>query len=168
MRPIAFILLVTLVVTTGIGATAALSQKAHPVFRDPFSFCRAVGTIDDPSHDRRYRGPASTRAMLTAAHLGESEADALSWRCANGRVLVCASLATTGCIKAPWTNPRKWAYLLNDPELRAECRRDPNAECPGATHCIAGCSGGVVIINSNQYPIDKQGYWPDEWKWVRQ
>lgn len=142
--------------------TFAQSQQQSS-WDDPFSYCQSVGTVDEPSLDRRYTGPSTTPLMLTAPGLTRPDADHLAWRCANGRVLVCATPATTGCIKAPRTNPRQWDYVLKNPSVRAECRSETNAECASATHCIVGCSGGVPIINSNPYPIDKRGYSIHEW-----
>jgi hypothetical protein len=149
-------------------AYPAPAQRNRP-FTDPVTYCRAVGTVDNPRTDRRYSGPRSTRALLRAPGLQPDQADTLVWRCMNGTAFVCANYVTmgSGCIKAPWTNAREWNYLLRDSDVRAECRRVVRAQCAGGTHCVIGCASSRPIINTNSYPVDARGFARDEWRPVR-
>ena len=131
---------------------------------NPSALCRAIGNIDDPARDRRYHGPKTFPSGVRAAGLQPSDKDLLTWRCMDGRIWACAQWSTVSCMRAPWTTPRTWAYLLRDPDVRAQCRREPNAECAGATHCTAGCSSGRPKINGPDHATDRFGYDPSEWK----
>lgn len=158
-----------LLVFVGIFAGASVLAAAHApthrrsrTYTDPAAYCRAIGTVDAPGSP--YRGPRAFPAALRAASLAAGQADLLSWRCMDGRVWACAMFSTMSCLKAPWTEPRRWDYVLRNPDVRAECRRMRNEECVGGTHCITGCAGGVPRINRSAYPIDRRGFARADWR----
>lgn len=145
-------------------APVQTQARAQPqTWIDPVRYCRAVGFVDEPLHDRRYRGSRVPPVALMAAQLEPSQRDMLVWRCMNGKGWACASLSSTACLKAPWLTPRSWSYVLRDANVRAECRKAISRECVGGTHCIVGCAGGQPHINGPSYPVDWRGYAPNDW-----
>ena len=140
-----------------------LAQTPHRLqdkFTDPAAYCRAVQTIDAP--DERYNGPKYTQQMRAVTDAFKD--NDVTWRCLDGKVLACALANTTACGKAPWIDQHEYQPLLRNPEIIADCRNTPNAECVGATHCIIGCNGTAPKINRNSYPIDARGFAKSEWK----
>jgi hypothetical protein len=129
---------------------------------DPASFCRMARVSDTPTRDPRYHGPAYTPSMLAALNLPDTSIgqQEVAWRCADGRVLACAELSTTGCSRAPWLGARSRA--ISEP-IRAICRENPNVECAPGTHCIYRCRNGVASLARNAYPVDRRGFSPSEW-----
>jgi hypothetical protein len=140
-------------------------RRRSRTYSDPVEYCRAVGTSDQPGP--QYRGPRTAPSLLRAARLSRIQADLLAWRCMDRTVYVCAQLSSTACDQAPWLNPRRWDYVLRNPDVRAECRRVNFAQCASGTHCIVGCAGGQPRVNGPSWRTDARGYAPEEWTPVR-
>jgi hypothetical protein len=135
-------------------------------FTDPDAYCHAVGTVDDPTTDRRYSGPQTTSAIVRAAEVTTDQDDVVVWRCMNGRVLACAAYGPPMCSKAPWLMPGSLDHALSDSGVRAQCRRVRQAQCAAGTHCMVGCASGHPIVNRDSYAVDARGFGAAEWRLV--
>jgi len=91
--------------TTPTQVAPAATATAPQTFTDPFSYCAAVGTIDQP--DARFTGPKITdqiiKAYLKAAEIDfsgeypESFKEMTIWRCMDHKVYVCNFGANLPC-----------------------------------------------------------------------
>ncbi len=127
-------------------ATAAES------YDDPFTYCRAVGTIDYVDH--RYTGPATVAAMTSALLVPAGSArDRVRWRCFEGVVLACTSYIGPICDMAPTVQ-----------EMREFCERNPNVEQLLAPSGTWACVDGRPQLPANaSWPIDSRGFLPQGW-----
>src|SRR5690606_14337260 len=107
------------VLAASAGSSAFASEAAGPSaasFTDPFAYCKAVGTIDEP--DGRYTGPkmpeslaAALRDRFKAPRDASLEAFVKNsfWRCMDGKVYACNVGANIPC------------------QEKADASREPNA-----------------------------------------
>lgn len=146
-----------------IYAVLALSQSpvsaASVVSRNPIAYCKMVKTMDDPLKDRRYSGPSTTLAILSAVGAEESQASQVSWRCMDGRVYACVDLNAPVCGKALSNHERPNKYETQF------CIDHPNVPIVDATHGEWGCRGSKPVP-ADTGPVDKRGYSPLVWKVV--
>ena len=150
---------------------AATPNKAHPArptYKDPFSYCRAVGTADYPG--RSYRGPQVPSRIAQAVGSTKDDPGRVEWRCDNGTVLACITrqLSGAGCEqmssnRKPWREQWDW------------CRDNPNADLIPAN--VMGhqniylwrCVGTVPTASRQSgLNLDRRGFVADEWKAIRQ
>lgn len=128
------------------GAPAAES------YDDPFSYCRAVGTIDYIDH--RYTGPAVTEEMTRVLLIpASSPRDRVRWRCVDGAVLACTSYIGPICDTAP--------TVL---EMREFCERNPNVAQLLAPSGPWSCADGQPQLPLDaSWPVDARGFVPQGW-----
>jgi len=112
-------------------------------FSDPFAYCRAVGTIDEP--DQRYTGPPKPQAFWRAFDM-DGRFGTLEWRRMNHTVYACASGNSPICGKM---TPNE-----NIAAIRQFCREDPNAEIVPAA--VTGRFPVIWVCRQGK-PIMKQG-----------
>ena len=154
-------------VPTGtIGTNPGVAQSD---FTDPFAYCAAVGTVDNP--DSRYTGSKVPEAIIKGlTRKGVVSADAprefgenAVWRCMDGKVLACHFGANIPCLER--------ANLSRTPTSAMEefCRTDPNVgNIPAA---VAGratvyqwrCTSGKPEVVKQFFKPDKQGFLSDFW-----
>jgi hypothetical protein len=128
------------------------------VYDDPFAYCAAVGTIDEP-------GPGYAGAEIPTAVSSAVGTDMVAWRCEQGRVLACTTGASgRACAqKDRSTTPQK--------SLIAFCRLRPNQDPDMATIGNSAwawrCRGrDPEPLNVNQNALDGRGYYKDTWEVV--
>jgi len=155
--------------TVPTGAIGANPGVAQSHFTDPFAYCAALGTVDNP--DARYTGPKMPEAIIKGlTRKGVVSADAprefnenAIWRCMDGKVLACHFGANIPCLEK--------ASLSRTPTSAMEefCRTDPNADnIPAA---VAGratvyqwrCTSGKPEVVKQFFKPDKQGFLSDFW-----
>lgn len=139
-------------------------------YDDPFAYCAAVGTIDQP--DSRYAGPAMPeRLALKLREASGAPADApiapfreaAFWRCMGGEVYACTVGANLPCTTRADTGREPGAAT------RAFCREQPDAAFVPAV--VTGratvhawrCSGGEPVIEGAPKAVDPAGYLADIW-----
>lgn len=132
--------------------TRLAAVPARESYDDPFSYCRAVGTIDYV--DNRYAGPAVTPAITQALLVPAGSArDRVRWRCVGGAVLACTSYIGPICDMAP--------TVL---EMREFCERNPNVEQLLAPSGTWACVDGKPQLPADaRWPIDERGFLPMGW-----
>jgi hypothetical protein len=136
-------------------SAAPLRVAAAPApesYDEPFSYCRAVGTIDHIDH--RYAGPAVTEAMTRALLIpASSPRDRVRWRCFDGAVLACTSYIGPICDTAP--------TVL---EMREFCERNPNVDQLMAPSGVWSCADGRPQLPPDaSWPVDGRGFLPQGW-----
>ncbi|MDB5540635.1 MAG: hypothetical protein JWQ89_2362 [Devosia sp.] len=121
-------------------------------YADPFSYCRAVKTIDYV--DNRYSGPAFTDAIAQALLIPPSTArDRVRWRCFEGTVLACTSYVGPVCDMAPTVT-----------EMQEFCRRYPQVDQLMAPSGTWSCADGRPQLPPDaSWPIDERGFLPESW-----
>ena len=154
----------------GVAASLVLTvspvvAKSSQTYSDAAAYCRAVGTVDMPSKDTRWRGTKQPDWIVRA--LGGTDYPWLtSWRCMNGVVLGCnaANANTEICSKAETSRipPRK---------TRAYCREHPNTSVPMSAQSSGlheysswSCAGTKPYIDGPGIPLDRRGYGLNWWK----
>lgn len=134
-------------------APAIVTAKAQPeTYTDPFSYCRAVATIDHV--DSRYTGSAFTEAMARALLIPTGSArDRVRWRCFEGAVLACTSYAGPVCDMAPTVI-----------EMQEFCERNPNVAQLMAPSGTWSCADGRPQLPPDaSWPVDERGFLPNSW-----
>jgi len=142
-------------------APAQATAEAEPTpapktFADPFTYCRAVGTIDYV--DSRYSGPAVIEAITRTLSLPETASrDRLRWRCVRGAVLACTSYGGPVCDMTPTVD-----------EMRAFCAKNQNVGPLLAPSGAWSCAGGKPQLPAEaSWPVDERGFLPNAWVVVR-
>jgi uncharacterized protein len=138
--------------------SSPVSPRFGESYSDPFAYCRAVGTIDEP--DQRYTGPPKPQAFWRAFDMNGSSG-LLEWRCMDHTVYACASGNSPICGKM---SPND-----NIAAIRQFCREEPNAI--GIPAAVTGrfpinwsCRQGKPVVKQGDFRVDKQGYPVEYWK----
>jgi uncharacterized protein len=129
-------------------------------FADPYSYCKAVGTINGP--DDRYVGPKEPVEFREAFGLSE-KSGWVEWRCMDGGVYACGTGNSPICGKlSPYDSIEA---------IREACRREPNTDILSAA--VTGrfptkwvCRNGKPYIDTGDFRTDKQGYPVGYWKFM--
>lgn len=165
LKPYAFLFFV---LGPGGGET---SLAAQPPYGDPFAYCAAVGTMDEPETDTRYTGPEMPdsviramirRGIVTADAPREFQTNAI-WRCMKGRVWVCHVGANIPC------GEKADASTQPNEGMKAFCRTDPSSDIIPAY--AAGrstiyqwrCRAGKPERGRQIFQVDPRGYQTDFW-----
>ncbi len=144
--------------------------KVQAGFKDPFAYCKAVGTVDTP--DDRYTGEKVPAAIITAireaAGIAKDAPDSwvaqgTVWRCMDGQVWGCFIGANIPCTAKADTsqNPTE--------EMISYCKEHPDAELIPAS--VAGrttvyewrCKGQIPEVHKQILHPDKQGFISEFW-----
>lgn len=149
--------------------TPAGASNASVVYDDPYAYCAAVGTIDEP--DERYVGPAEpesiARDLRTVLNTPDTPLEfyqqGLFWRCMDGRVYACVVGANLPC----WAK----ADLSQEPTpvMNDFCAENPDAEVIPAV--VTGretvyawrCEGTTAVVDRQVSEVDERGYPADIW-----
>lgn len=138
------------------------SISAAQTFTDPFTYCRAVGSVDTP--DSQYVGariPPRVAAALRVKPPDGFGYETIEWRCMNGRVFACNTTNDpTICMKAPWRSGER-----PNQSMIEECRKNPNGFL--ASHGRWTCRNGRPVVTADRYPVDARGYPSSAWIAVR-
>jgi hypothetical protein len=152
--------------------TASTSVQASPpgTFTDPFAYCSAVDTIDQP--DARYTGSKTPEAvvkglMKASGAPADAPVQAFSqgtfWRCMDKQVYACFAGANLPCDSKANTSQTPTA-AMND-----YCKANPSADfIPAAitghdTIYAWACKTGAPVIGSQVFHVDSQGYIREIW-----
>lgn len=157
----ALTLLALLLFTPGGYGDAAAQESA--TYSDARAYCQAVQNADVPGPS--YRGSA-TPDWIVQAVVEHPDYAGVVWRCAGGAVLACVEFNSLACMKAPWLDPASWNYVLENPDVRTQCRRTPTLDCVPGTHCVVDCVAGRPSLSRNNRPLESRGFYNDEWKTV--
>jgi len=153
-----------------VDARAQVTEAASGPFSDPFKYCAAVGTIDEP--DERYAGPAAPEAVIEglrekAGIAGDAPNDLVAagtvWRCMDRQVWACFVGANLPCTEKADTSstPR--------PEVEEFCSANPNADViPAAVTGRATvyewrCVDGIPQAAKQVLTPDAQGFLSEFW-----
>ncbi|MDH7490474.1 MAG: hypothetical protein QHH80_13340 [Anaerolineae bacterium] len=168
MRPwyVAALVLVALMLV-GCGAPAPTPTPAN--FTDPFAYCAAVGTIDQP--DARYTGPkvpeSVAKGLQIAMNVPDTPLGVLQngslWRCMDGKVYACFVGANLPCEEKADTS-RTPAQ-----EMKDFCAQNQNADViPAAVTGRATvyewrCTNGEPAIVKQVFEADARGFLANFW-----
>jgi putative hemolysin len=145
------------------------TAEAQSTISDPFAYCAAVGTVDEP--DAPYEGPSMPDVIVEGmVRLGIVTADAppefqknAVWRCMDGEVWVCHFGANLPC--------QEKADMSQEPsqEMKDFCGTNPTAESiPAAVTGRAtvyewSCADGQPQVVKQLFQSDAQGFLADFW-----
>ena len=144
-------------------------STGQTTYSDPFAYCAAVGTIDEP--DSRYRGAAvpysivrgMIRSGIVSADAPPEFKERAAWRCADGKVMVCHFGANLPCLE------KVNVSRIPSSAIQDFCNANPGADTIPAA--ITGratpydwkCEGKRPTIARQLFRIDQQGYLADFW-----
>jgi hypothetical protein len=151
-------------------ATVAPTATQAATFSDPFAYCAAVGTIDEP--DARYVGPKMpdviVKGVLKATGASpdapvEVFAKGTYWRCMDGKVYACTVGANLPCTAKADTSRTPTSA---ETEF---CTANPNADVVPAA--VTGretvyewrCKDGAPEIVRQVFTPDARGFISDFW-----
>ena len=171
-RPAWGMLFVVMILAACSPDAFAQSTTATPAtFTDPFAYCAAVGTVDQPG--ARYTGDTVPTTVIDgfkkAAGL-ESSTEPLDmlkkttiWRCMDGKVYACNFGANLPCDSKANTSQTPTQ------DMAAYCSDNPNTDLIPMSvtghasiyswHCV---NGGAVLLAQIETP-DPQGYLAGIW-----
>ena len=156
--------------TTAPTATTVPTATQAATFSDPFAYCAAVGTVDEP--DARYVGPKMPDVIVKGVMKASgASADApvelfakgSFWRCMNGKVYACTVGANLPCTAKADTSRTPTAA---ETEF---CTANPNADVVPAA--VTGretvyewrCKDGAPEIVRQVFTPDARGFISDFW-----
>jgi putative hemolysin len=138
-------------------------------YDDPFAYCAAIGTIDEP--DERFTGPtmpdsivqAMVRQEIVTADAPPAFQGNAVWRCMDGSVWACHFGANLPC--------QEKADISQEPTqgMKDYCQENPNAEViPAAVTGRAtvyewACTEGKPRVVRQLFTADAQGYLAEFW-----
>jgi len=154
---------------TPVPTTAESAPASASSFDDPYSYCAAVGTLDEP--DERYVGDELPEVIITgmidqgiiADDMPASMQENAVWRCMDQKVWVCHFGANLPCMEK--------ADTAREPNVDMEeyCQNDPNVDfIPAAVTGRATvyewrCKDGVPEVVQKIFEVDAQGYLATFW-----
>ena len=171
--------LTTLFLALAVLVLTALPAWADPgavpvsqsTIADPWTYCKAVGTIDAP--DARYIGPANPEAVALSLFRSQVSPDkpmdprvvkSTTWRCVDGRVLACNFGANIPCRDKANTDKTPTAGM-ND-----FCKANPTSDfiplaVTGHNSIYAWkCVNGTPTIDKQITEADAQGFLANVWR----
>ena len=138
-------------------------------YDDPFAYCAAVGTVDEP--DERYTGAELPDSIAEGIREAFDASDVplevfqrgTVWRCMDGKVYACNVGANIPCLGK--------ADLSQEPtEAMAEyCQETPDSDCIPAV--VTGretvyswrCDGTTPVVDEQYTQVDSQGFLEFAW-----
>jgi putative hemolysin len=144
-------------------------QPGQETYSDPFAYCQAVGTIDEP--DARYTGdPVPAGVVLGLIRLGVVTADAppefqshATWRCMDGQVYACHYGANLPCDEKADTSQTPSAEMEDFCKSNLNADVIPAAVTGRATVYEWKCTDGKPAIVQQVFTPDAQGFLKDFW-----
>lgn len=145
------------------------SLPGGATYSDPFAYCAAVGTVDDP--DSRYTGDLMPEALvqgmlakgIVAADAPATIQQNATWRCMQGHVWVCHFGANLPC------HDKADASRTPTAAMEEFCTANPAAEViPAvvtgrATVYAWGCQDGRPAITVTAFTADREGFLAEIW-----
>lgn len=147
-------------------AAAGLKQG-----EDPFAYCKANGTVDEPSGSFRPNPVPASLVPLVPKAMGlpagtKLPAAGLYWRCMDKAVWVCSVGANLPCAAKADQSER-------NPGAEAWCRENPHSAFVPAfaagheTLFDWSCSDGRAVRGKANSSLDRRGYRTDIWYQVK-
>lgn len=167
----AALLFLTLAVLLITAAPAWAAPASQATIADPWTYCKVVGTIDQP--DARYIGPANPEAVALSLFRSQVSPDkpmdpqvvkATTWRCADGKVVACNFGANIPCREKANTDKTP------TPGMNDFCRANPNSDIiplavtGRATVYAWKCVNGTPTIDRQVTQPDAQGFLASFWR----
>jgi hypothetical protein len=163
-------------VGTVLAATPASNavSKTTKVYTDPFSYCKAVGTIDKP--DMRYGGPALPSVIITSLQKSwglPADTDdfmwknGTTWRCMDGDVYACTVGANLPCSTKVDLSKKPTSGMTE------YCKQNPNTDfipayVTGHNNAYEwACAKGKPTITAQAAKPDSQGFNAGIWYQVK-
>ncbi|MFN8498544.1 MAG: hypothetical protein U0641_11890 [Anaerolineae bacterium] len=162
-----FLTLAVLLITV---APAWAAPAGQGTIADPWTYCKAVGTIDEP--DARYVGPANPEAVALSLFRSQISPDkpmdpqvvkSTTWRCADGKVVACNFGANIPCREKANTDKTPTTGM-ND-----FCKANPNSDIiplavtGRATVYAWKCVNGTPTVDRQVTEPDAQGFLASFW-----
>lgn len=159
--------------TAASPAAPAVTPTSNPTaaaYSDPFAYCAAVGTLDQP--DARYNGPKMPDVLAEGLRKASgASADAPLdlfrgggfWRCMDGKVYACFVGANLPCESKANNNQTPTA------EENDYCKANPSSDFIPAA--VTGhetvyewtCKDGKPVIGKQVFMVDPRGYIQEIW-----
>jgi hypothetical protein len=145
------------------GQTPSPQTAATGLYKDPFTYCKAVVTRDGGEggvDDSRYVGTQPPDAVIHAMMKKVGVTESFAWRCMNGNVYGCYLGASGRGCRIADTSERQVAAI------RTFCAENPNSSIvPNSVNYSASdwtCNGNTPIVVES-YPVDHRGYMAGNW-----
>jgi hypothetical protein len=158
-----------------LGACGAPAAQNTPTpqppasYSDPFAYCAAVGTVDEP--DARYTGEEMPDVILQAmVDQGIVSADAplefrknAVWRCMDGQVWACHFGANLPCQERADTSQEPTAEMEDFCAANTQAEVIPAVVTGRATVYEWRCTDGKPAVVRQVFTPDAQGFIGDFW-----
>jgi hypothetical protein len=156
--------------SVGTATVSSESASSAASYSDPFNYCTAVGTIDQP--DGRYTGPKTpevvVKGLMKASGVSadmpqEVFSQGTFWRCMDKQVYACFVGANLPCDSKANTSKEPTATM------NEYCQANPNSDfIPAAatghdTIYAWACKNGTAVTDQQVFHVDSQGYISEIW-----
>jgi hypothetical protein len=153
-----------------VPAATQISANSAASFSDPFTYCTAVGTIDQP--DTRYTGPKVPESIAQGLKKASGAAadaplepftNGSFWRCVDGKVYACFVGANLPCDSK--ANTDKTPTQAENEYCTANSSSDfiPAAVTGHETIYAWACKEGKPVIDKQVFHVDARGYIQEIW-----
>ena len=144
--------------------------QSKATFADPFAYCAAVGTIDEP--DDRYTDPKTPEVIAKGVRkaLGTPDdaplqpfVDNTFWRCVDGKVLACFLGANLPCFLKADMSKTPNSGIVDYCKENPEAEFVPAVAAGRATVYEWGCKNGAPEIVKQVLSADARGFIAEIW-----
>ncbi len=166
-----------LLILAALAFVACAGPTATPTpatYTDPFAYCAAVGTIDQP--DARYAGPAFPESLAlglqVAMNTPDMPLDMLEsnsfWRCMDGKVYACTVGANLPCQEKADMSETPTQAMSDFCAQSPDSDYIPAAVTGRATVYEWRCTNGQPEVVKQVFQPDAQGFLADFWYQITQ
>ncbi len=171
MKPVLVLsCILTIYVCACAPASTQISANSAASFSDPFAYCAAVGTIDQP--DARYTGPKVPESIAQGLKKASGAAadaplepftNGSFWRCVDGKVVACFVGANLPCESK--ANTDKTPIPAMNEYCTANTTSDfiPAAVTGHDTIYAWACKDGKPAVDKQVFHVDTRGYIQEIW-----
>jgi len=152
------------------GSDVSKTESEETIYKDPFDYCKAMGTIDSP--DARYVGPAVPEVIARGLQKAfEAPPDApidafmrgTFWRCMDGKVYACNVGANIPCSEKADISRKPNQGMIKWCESNPDSDFIPAVATGRATVYEWRCTGGEPTIVKEITKPDAAGYISSFW-----
>ena len=149
-------------------ASGTRELPAGSSYDDPWDYCNAVGTIDQPGSEYNGENPpaAVKEEVLSALSVSASDGTGhnVVWRCVDNQVMGCDTTMFQHCLTLmDLSTTPKDAVVTECKKTEMNNSTLPSAVVDNDTPYEWTCNNGVPVISGQGISVDEQGYNTSIW-----
>lgn len=145
------------------------SEATPTTFKDPFAYCKAVGTID--KIDDRYNGDKVPKEVIQGLKIEavptEMQERGTFWRCMNQKIYACFVGANIPCASKADINKTPAEGAIDYCKTNKNAYYIPNSIVGHETIYDWSCKKGKPKITKQNTDVDQEGYAVNYWQEIK-